>query len=213
MANVTDPVGVGLVASLARPGGNVTGLSNMSPELSGKRLELLKQIVPQVARVAALGDPSSPAHAPGWRETESAARSLGVQVQSVGVSEPNPDFAGAFAAITGYRADGLLTLSQPLLDVYREQIVDFTTTRRMPAIFHNRGYVETGGLTSYGANVPELYRRAASFVDRILKGARPADLPVEQPTTFDFVINLKTAQVLGLTIPPAVLQQATELIQ
>ncbi len=213
MANVTDPVALGLVASLARPGGNLTGVSNLAPELGGKRLELLKEIVPQLARVAVLGDPSSPSHAPGWRETERAARSLRVQVQSVEVREPKPDFASAFAAITRDRAHALLTLSQPLMLVYRKQIVDFTATRRMPAIFHTREFVDAGGLMSYGANVPDLYRRAATFVDKILKGARPADLPVEQPMKFDLVINLKTAKALGLTISPTLLFRADEVIR
>jgi putative ABC transport system substrate-binding protein len=213
MANVTDPVAVGLVASLARPGGNITGLSNLSPELGGKRLELLKEIMPQLARVAVLGDPSSPSHAPGWREMESAARSFGVQVHSWEVREPNPDFAGAFAAITRYRADALITLSQPLMDVYWEQIVAFTTTQRLPAIFNRRKFVEAGGLMSYGANAADLYRRAAAFVDKILHGAQPAELPVEQPVKFDLVINLKTAKALGLTISPTLLFQATEVIQ
>jgi len=213
MANVTDPVTLGLVASLARPGGNITGVTNLAPDLGGKRLELFKEIVPQLSRVAVLGDPSSPSHAPGWRETESAARSLGVQVQSLEVRAPNPDFAGAFSAITRYRADALLTLSQPLIRVYREQIVDFTAKRRMPAIFHTRKFVEAGGLMSYAADVIELYRRAATYVDKILKGAKPADLPVEQPTKFELIINLKTAKALDLTIPPSVLYRADKVIK
>lgn len=213
MANVTDPVTLGLVASLARPGGNITGVTNLAPELGQKRLELLKEIVPQLSRVAVLGDPSSPSHAPGWRETESAARSLGVQVQSLEVRAPNPDFAGAFSAITRYRADALLTLSQPLIRVYREQIVDFTVKRRMPAIFHTRAFVEAGGLMSYAADVIALYRRAATHVDKILKGAKPADLPVERPTKFDLVINLKTAKALGISFPPSILLQATKVIE
>jgi putative ABC transport system substrate-binding protein len=213
MANVTDPVGLGLVASLARPEGNITGLSNLAPELGGKRLELLKEIVPRLARVAVLGDPSSPSHAPGWRETESAARSLGVQVQSVGVREPNPDFAGAFSAITRYRADALLTLSQPLVRVYREQIMDFTAKRRMPAIFHTREFVEAGGLMSYAADTVELYRRAATYVDKILKGRKPVDLPVEQPMKFELVINLKTAKQIGVTIPQWTLMKADRVIK
>ena len=213
MANVSNPVALGLVASLARPGGNITGVTNLAPELGEKRLELLKQIVPQLSRVAVLGDPSSPSHAPGWRETESAARLLGVQVQSLEVRAPNPDFAGAFSAITRYRADALLTLSQPLIRVNRERIVDFTAKRRMPAIFHTRAFVEAGGLMSYAANAIELYRRAATHVDKILKGAKPADLPVEQPTKFDFVINLKTAKALGITFPPSILLRATDVIE
>jgi putative ABC transport system substrate-binding protein len=213
MANVTDPVALGLVASLARPGGNITGLTNLAPELSGKRLELLKEIVPQLARVAVLGDPSSPSYAPGWRETDIAARSLGVQVQPLEVRAPNPDFAGAISAITRHRADALLTLSQPLIRVYRGQIVDFTAKRRMPAMFHTREFAEAGGLMSYAPDVPAMYRRAATYVDKILKGAKPADLPVEQPTKFELVINLKTAKQIGLTIPPNVLARADKVIK
>jgi putative ABC transport system substrate-binding protein len=213
MANVTDPVAVGLVASLARPGGNITGISNLSPELGTKRLELLKELVPQLARVAVLGDPSSPSHAPQWREMERAAQSFGVQVQSWEVSEPNPDFAGTFAAIIRSRADALITLSQPLIEVYRQQIVDFTVTRRLPAIFHRRGFVDAGGLMSYGANAADLYRRAATFVDKILHGAQPAELPVEQPVKFDLIINRKTAKAMGITMPPSLLLLADEVIQ
>jgi putative ABC transport system substrate-binding protein len=213
MTNVTDPVALGLVASLARPGGNLTGVSNLAPELGGKRLELLKELVPQLARVAALGDPSSPSHAPQWREMERAARAFGVQVHSVEVREPHPDFAGAFAAITRSRADALLTLAQPLIEVHQQQIVDFTATRRLPAIFHRREFVEAGGLMSYAPNAADLYRRAATFVAKILQGARPAELPVEQPVKFDLVINLKTAKALGLTVPLGTLLQATEVIQ
>jgi len=213
MANVTDPVAVGLVESLARPGGNITGISNLAPDLGGKRLDLLKEIVPGLSRVAVLGDPSSPSHAPGWRETESAAQSLGVQVQSVEVRAPNPDFAGAFAAIVRYGADALLTLSQPLIRVHRTQIIDFTVKRRMPAIFHTRQFVDAGGLMSYAANDVELFRRAATYVDKILKGANPADLPVEQPRKFEFIVNLKAAKQIGLTIPPNVLARADRVIQ
>ena len=213
MANVTDPVVLGFVASLARPGGNITGLTNLAPELGGKRLELLKEIVPKLSRVAVLGDPTSPGHATGWRETEIAARSLGVQVQSLEVRAPNPDFEGAFSAITRDRANALLTLSQPLIRVYREQIVDFTAKRRMPAIFHTREFVEAGGLMSYAPDVPAMFRRAATYVDKILKGAKPADLPVEQPKKFEFIINLKAAKQIGLTIPPNVLARADKVIK
>jgi len=213
MVNVTDPVGIGLVPSLARPAGNLTGLSNLAPDLGRKRLELLKEMVPHLVRVAVLGDPSSPSHAPGWRETETAAQLLGLRLQSVEVREPRPDFAGAFAAIVKYRADALVTLSQPLIVVYRKEIVDFTATRRMPAIFHAQEFAEAGGLMSYGANVPDLYRRAAVFVDKILKGAKPADLPVERPSKFEFVINIKTAKTLGLNVPPSLLRRADRLIE
>ena len=213
MVNVTDPVAIGLVGNLARPGGNLTGVSNMSPELGVKRLELLKELVPQLARVAILGDPSSPSHAPQWRDMQNAARSIGVQAHSWGVREPRPDFAKAFAGIIASRADALITLSQPLLDVHEEEIVAFTETQRLPAIFNRRNFVEAGGLMSYGANVADLFRRAAAFVDKILKGAQPAELPVEQPVKFDLVIRLKTAKALGLTIPSTLLVQATEVIE
>ncbi|HEU4343199.1 MAG TPA: ABC transporter substrate-binding protein [Candidatus Binatia bacterium] len=213
MANVTDPVVLGLVASVARPGGNITGLTNLAPELGGKRLELLKEIVPKLSRVAVLGDPTSPGHTAGWRETEIAAQSLGVQVQSLEVRAPNPDFEGAFSAITRHRANALLTLSQPLIRVYRQQIVDFTAKRRVPAIFPFRELVEAGGLMSYGANVDDMFRRAATYVDKILKGTKPADLPVEQPTKFELLINLKAAQKIGLTIPPEVLARADRVIK
>ena len=213
MVNVTDPVAIGLVPSLARPGGNLTGVSNMSPELGVKRLELLKELVPQLTRVAILGDPSSPSHPPQWRDMQSAARSFGVQVRSWEVREPQPNFASTFAAIITSRADALITLSQPLLDVYADQIVAFTVTQRLPAIFNRRKFMEAGGLMSYGANVADLFRRAAGFVDRILQGARPAELPVEQPVKFDLVINLKTAKAMGLTISPTLLFQATEVVE
>jgi len=213
MVNVTDPVAIGLVANLARPGGNLTGVSNMSPELGVKRLELLKELVPQLARVAILGDPSSPSHAPQWRDMQSAARSIGVQVHSWEVRAPQPEFARTFAGIITSRADALITLSQPLLDVHAEQIVAFTATQRLPAIFNRRKFVEAGGLMSYGANVADLYRRAAAFVDKILKGTKPAELPVEQPEKFDLVINVKAAKALGLTISSTLLSQATEVIE
>lgn len=213
MANVTDPVAIGLVPNLARPGGNLTGVSNMSPELGVKRLALLKELVPQLARVAILGDSSSPSHAPQWRDMQSAARTFGVEVHSWEVRAPLPDFAMTFAGIIASRADALITLSQPLLDVYADQIVAFTVTQRIPAIFNRRKFMEVGGLMSYGANVADLFRRAAGFVDKILKGVPPAELPVEQPAKFDLVINLKTAKAMGLTIPSTLLLQATEVIE
>jgi putative ABC transport system substrate-binding protein len=188
-------------------------LSNISPELAPKRLELLQQMVSRLARLAVLGDPSSPSYPPQWIQTESAAQSIGVQVRSFEVREPAPDFAGAFSAISTFGADALITLTQPLIDVYRDQIVAFAAARRMPGMFHARAYVEAGGLMSYAPSIRELFRRAATYVDKILKGANPADLPVEQPTRFDFVINLKTARDFGLTIPQEVLMQATEVIE
>jgi putative ABC transport system substrate-binding protein len=213
MTNVTDPVVLGLVASLANPGGNITGLTNLAPEVGGKRLELLKETVPKLSRVAVLGDSTSPSHAIGWREMETAAKSLRLQVQSVEVRAPNPDLEGAFSAIARDHANALLTLSQPLIVVYRKQIVDFTMKRQMPAIFHTEAFIESGGLMSYAPNIAAMYRRAAIYVDKVLKGTKPADIPVEQPTKFEFVINLKTAKQIGLTIPPNVLARADKVIR
>ena len=213
MSNVTDPVELGLVTSLAHPGGNITGLTNLAPEVGGKRLELLKETVPNLSRVAVLGDPTSPSHAIGWRETESAAKSLGVQVQSLEVRPPNPDFEGAFAAIARDHSNALLTLSQPLIVVHRKQIVELTTKRRIPAIFHTEDFIEAGGLMSYAPNIAAMFRRSATYVDKILKGTKPTDLPVEQPTKFEFIINLKTAKQIGLTLPPNVLTRADKVIK
>jgi putative ABC transport system substrate-binding protein len=178
-----------------------------------KRRELRKERVPRLARVAVLGDPSSPSHASQGRERESAARSFGVQGPSREVREPTPAFAGAFAAIPSDRADALLTLSPPLWDVYWDQIVAFTAPQRLPAICKRRTWVDAGGRMSYGANAADLYRRAATCVDPLLHGAKPAELPVEQPVQFDLVINLKTAQARGRTIPPPLLCQAAEVIR
>jgi len=213
MSNVTDPVELGLVTSLAHPGGNITGLTNLAPEVGGKRLELLKETVPNLSRVAVLGDPTSPSHAIGWRETESAAKSLGVQVQSLEVRPPNPDFEGAFAAIARDHSNALLTLSQPLIVVHRKQIVDFTLKRRIPAIFHSEDFIEAGGLMSYAPNIAAMWRRAAVIVDKVLKDTKPADIPVEQPTKFEFIVNLKAAKQIGLTIPPNVLARANNVIR
>jgi putative ABC transport system substrate-binding protein len=213
MSNVTDPVELGLVASLAKPGHNITGLTNLAPEVGGKRLELLKETAPNLSRVAVLGDPTSPSHAIGWRETETAAKSLGVQVQSFEVRPPNPDFEGVFSAVTRVHANALLTLSQPLIVVHRKQIVDFTLKQRMPAIFHNEDFIDAGGLMVYSPNIAAMFRRAASYVDKILKGGKPADLPVEQAMKLEFVINLKTAKQIGLTIPPNVLVRADKVIR
>jgi ABC-type uncharacterized transport system substrate-binding protein len=213
LAVVADPVGTGLVESLARPGGNITGMSLMYPELSAKRLELLKGMVPTAARVAVLLNPDTPASQLQWRELEVAAPRLDVQLQAVEVRRAT-DFARAFATVAGWPADALFVIDDPtLLPAHQTEIVDFATRHRLPTMTGLRSLVDAGGLMSYGASFPALFRRAATFVVKILRGAKPSDLPVEQPTTFDLVINLKTAQALGLTIPPPLLFQATEVLR
>jgi putative ABC transport system substrate-binding protein len=207
-----DPVGLGLVASLARPGANVTGLANMAPELNAKRLELLKEIVPGMVRVAYLWVPSVPAEVSSKRHAEAAAQALGLDLLAFAVESPG-DLDGAFEAATGAGADALMMAPNTIVNAQRARIVEFAARARLPAAYPDTRFATIGGLLSYGANPAALYRRAAYYVDRILKGTPPADLPVEQPTTFDFVINLKTAQALGLTIPQHVLLQATEIIQ
>ena len=212
MASAGDPVGSGLVASLARPGGNVTGLSLLVPELGGKRLQLLKEVVPGVSRVAVLWNAANPYPVLVWRQTEAAARALGVHLQSLDVRGPD-DLEGAFAAATRGRAGALITVEDPLTFGQRKRIVDFAARARLPAMYGFREFVDAGGLMSYAASLADLSRRAATYVDKILKGAKPADLPVEQPTKFELVINLKTAKALGLTIPPSVLIRADQVIQ
>ena len=207
-----DPVRAGLVASLARPGGNITGLSVLAPELSGKRLELLKEVVPGMTRVAVLWNAANPANASAWEETQAAAGALGLLLHSREVRGPQ-DLKGAFALTAKVRPDALLVLGDSLLGIYRQQIVEFATQQHLPSVFFGREWVVAGGLMSYGPSVPDLYRRAATYVDKILKGAKPAALPVEQPTKFELVINLKTAKALGLTIPRSVLVRADEVIE
>jgi ABC-type uncharacterized transport system substrate-binding protein len=211
-APVGDPVGLGLVASTARPGGNVTGLTNLGPGLSAKRLELLKEAVPSASRVAALLNLTNPSAAPHLRETLGAAQKLGVRVQPLEV-RGTEDFERAFEAATREHAEALVTHADALFFQYRAQLVGLTLRGRLAGVFPEREFVEAGGLLAYGANIPDIFRRAAAYVDKILKGASPADLPVEAPTKFDLVVNLGTAGALGLAIPPAVLQQATEIIQ
>jgi putative ABC transport system substrate-binding protein len=206
------PERIGLVASLARPGGNVTGLSNVSPELQGKRLQLLKEIAPSVARVALLYNAASPVEPLGLRELLAAAPAAGVIIQPVDVRAPD-DLPAALAAVASGRAQALMALGNPANFQGRQLIADFAARGRLPGIFEERLFVEAGGLMSYAPSFTALFRRAATYVDRILKGARPADLPVEEPTTFELVINLKTAKALGLTIPQSVLIRADELIQ
>ena len=208
----TEPLETGLVASLARPGGNITGLSYMSSDLSGKRLELLREVVPGVSRIAVLSNPSSATVPPMMRKTEVAARALGVQLQRLEVHGPD-DFERVFQAATKERAGALLTLDDAFAFTQRTRIVKLATKNRLPAIYGFREFVEVGGLMSYAANLSDMYRRAATYVDKILKGTKPADLPVEQPMKFELVINLKTAEQIGLTIPPNVLVRADKVIK
>jgi putative ABC transport system substrate-binding protein len=207
-----DPVGSGFVASLARPGGNITGLSTLSPEISGKQLELLKEIIPKLSRVAVLGTSTRPGNAQELREVELAAGALGVKLQYVDVLSPK-DIEPAFQAARKGRADALLVLGSPVLISYRKQLVDLAVKNRLPAIYNRSEFVEDGGLMTYGVSVTDLFRRAATYVDKILKGAKPADLPVEQARKFELVINLKAAKQIGLTIPPNVLARADKVIK
>ena len=209
---VTDPVEAGLVVSLARPKGNVTGITIISVQLSGKRLELLREVVFGLSRVAALSNPTSLGSPLQIRETTAAARTLGIQLQAVDVRESN-DFEQAFEAATKERAGALLTLDDPLFFTHRSKIVELAAKRRLPAIYGFREFVEAGGLMTYGPNLPNMYHRAAAHVDKILKGAKPGNLPVEQPTKFELVINLKAAKQIGLTIPPNVLARADRVIK
>ena len=197
---------------LARPGWNVTGLSFMSPDLAGKRLGLIKEVLPRLSRVAVLWDAANPYPALAFKETQRAAQILGVEVQSLEVRGPD-DFDGAFEAAKRQQPDALVTIGDPLTADFRKQIADFASTYRLPAMYPLREYVVAGGLMSYGASSSDLVRRAAGYVDKILKGAKPSDLPVEQPTKFELVINLKAANALGLAIPPSVLALADEVIE
>jgi putative ABC transport system substrate-binding protein len=212
MANSTDPVGTGFVASLARPGGNVTGLSNISPELSAKRLELLKEAVPGLSRVAIMWSPDVRGAVLDYKETENAARSLRLQLQSAEVSRAD-DFSRAFSALTIRRAEALIVAGSPLTYINRGQIASLAQKNRLPSMSTQREFADAGGLITYGPNLAEQWRRAATYVDKILKGAKPGDLPVEQPTKFELVINLKTAKALGLTIPPSLLRRADQVIE
>ena len=213
MIGVNDPVGLGLVSSLARPGGNVTGLSySVGHEIYGKQLALLKEVAPKAKRVAVLWNPDVTTLAPSMREVSVAARSLELQLQPLGARGPS-EFESAFAAMARERAEGILVIVDPVFSFHRSQLADFAARSRLPAAYTNRQAVEAGGLMSYGPSFPDLWRRAAGYVDRILKGAKPADLPVEQPTKFELVINLKTAKALGITIPQKVLARADELIE
>jgi putative tryptophan/tyrosine transport system substrate-binding protein len=212
MADAGDPLGSDLVASLARPGGNVTGMSLMAPDLGGKRLELLKEMLPQLARVAVLWNAANPYSALVFKETQAAGRTLGIEVQSLEMRGPG-DFDGAFAAARQQHPAALIAVEDPLTITYLKRIADFAVAEQLPSLYGLRGYVEVGGLISYGANLDDLHRRAAGYVDKILKGATPANLPVQQPAKFEMVINLKTAKALGLTVPPTLLARADEVIE
>jgi putative ABC transport system substrate-binding protein len=209
---VGDPVGTGVVASLSRPGGNITGVSGFSSELGGKRLELLKELLPRLMRVAVLWNPSVPDKVIEWQQTQEAARALGLQLQSLEV-RARGDFAVAFEAARRGGAEAMIALPEPLVFNQRDVILEFTATSHLPALYAWKEFVEAGGLISYGPNIDANYRRAAVYVDKIHKGARPADLPVERPTKFELVINLKTAQALGITIPPSLLVFADQVIK
>jgi putative ABC transport system substrate-binding protein len=210
MAFEDDPVGSGFVASLARPGGNITGLSTLFPEMSGKQLELLKEIVPQLSRVTVLGNVTSPGRPQALREINVAADGFGVQIQYLEVRGPK-DIETAFREASKEHADAVLVLATTIL--YRRHVLDLAVRSRLPTIYGRPEYVDDGGLVYYGPSYTALYRRAAVYVDKILKGAKPADLPVEQPTKFELVINLKTAKQIGLTIPPNVLARADRVIK
>jgi len=213
MTNDRDPVGNGFVASLARPGGNITGLSTLSPEISGKRLELLKETVPKLSRVVVFGTSTSVINAQELREVELAAGALGVKLQYHDVLAPK-DIESAFRAAAKERSDAvLMNVSGALMSFQRIQIAELAVKIRLPVTYHRRDYVEAGGLMSYGVNQDDLDRRAARYVDKILKGTKPADLPVEQPAKFEFIINLKAAKQIGLTIPPNVLARADRVIR
>jgi putative ABC transport system substrate-binding protein len=212
MATSGDPVGTGLIASLSRPGGNMSGLSLLAPDLGGKRMELLKETAPKVSRVGILWNPTNAVKALELKSTEVAAKALGVIVTSNEVRAPK-DFDRAFAAIAEERPSALITLSDPLTRGHKTQIAEFAVKSRLPMIAELREFAEAGGLMTYGASLLDLSRRAATYVDKILKGAKPSDLPIEQPTKFELVINLKTAKALALTIPQSLLVRADEVIR
>ena len=212
MVAIADPIAIGLVASLARPSENITGLTFISPELTGKRLELLKEVVPGLTRVAVLANPGHPGSAPQVREAQVAAQALGLQLQLWEVRDPK-EFDSAFSAMTRERVGALIVLSDALFLAERRRIADLAAMHRVPAIHYVKEYADAGGLMAYGASIPDQFRRAATYVDKILMGAKPAELPVEQPTKFELVLNLKTAKALGLTIPQHVLIRADKVIE
>jgi putative ABC transport system substrate-binding protein len=208
-----DPVGAGLIDSLARPGGNITGVTTLQRELSGKRLELLKEAVPGISRVGVLWYATGESSTIGFKEYEAAARALKIPLQPLGLRGPNPDLDGAFQAAAKGRVNALVPIITPPVLRYQKQIVDLAIKNRLPSMCERSEFIEAGGLASYSSNDADQFRRAAYYVDRILKGAKPADLPVEQPMKFEFVINLKTAKQIGVTIAPEVLARANKLIK
>lgn len=212
MAQSADPVGIGLAQSFARPGGNVTGLTTLSSELPGKQLELLQEAVPTISRVAILSNPANPSSGIALKHVETPARTLGVRLQVIDAAQPK-DLDRAFAAMTRDHVDGLVVLPDPMFLSQRTRIADLAAGARVPAIYGIPEHVVAGGLMGYAANRADMFRRAAVYVDKILKGANPADMPIEQPIKFDFVINLKTAKALGLVIPQALLLRASDVIQ
>jgi putative tryptophan/tyrosine transport system substrate-binding protein len=212
MLNSAYPDKIGLVESLARPGGNITGFSNVGPELAGKKQQLLKEMVPKVSRLALFWNPANPIEAMGLRDAQAAAAVVGLEIQSIEVRALE-DYPVAFAAVTAGRADALHASVNPVNSRNYQLILDFAVKNRMPSSFDERLFVVAGGLFSYGSSFADTYQRAATYADKILKGAKPADMPIQQPTKFEFVINLKTAKALGLTIPQSLLLRADEVIQ
>jgi ABC-type uncharacterized transport system substrate-binding protein len=212
MGSVSDPVAAGFVASLARPGGNITGISSMMPDLVGKQLELLKEVLPKVSRVALLGNPANPAHAAELRQAQDAAGALGVRLQPLDARDLS-EIDRAFAATSTERAGAVIVFSDTVLVDHRTRIADHALRRRLPTVFAVSQFAEAGGLLAYGPSLADGFRRAALYVDKILKGAKPADLPIAQPTKFELVVNLKTAKALGLTIPQSILVRADHVIK
>jgi putative ABC transport system substrate-binding protein len=212
MTAAGDPLSSGLVASLAHPGGNVTGMSLMVPDIAGKRLELLREILPRLARVAVLWNAANPYPAIVFKETQAAGQRLSIEIQSLEVRSPD-DFNDAFEKVRWQRPDALIEVEDPLTNSLHKRIVEFAAAEHLPSLHGVGQEVEAGGLISYGASIPDLFHRAAGYVDKILRGARPADLPVEQPTKFELVVNVKTANTLGLEVPPTLLTRADEVIE
>jgi len=208
-----DPVATGIIDSLAHPGGNITGVTRLTRELSGKRLELLKEAVPRMSRVAVLWSPDDSGASIAFKEYQAVAPSLKIQLQSLEVRDPNPDFEGAFRAAAKESANALITITNPVLSRYLKRIADLAISNRLPSMYERIAWVEAGGLMSYSANDVETFKRAATYVDKILKGAKPGDLPVQQATKFELVINLNTAKQIGLTIPVRVLERANRVIK
>ena len=213
MITTADPVATGLIDSLARPGENITGITRITRDLNGKRLELLKEVVPTISRIGVLFQAGSTSGDIHFKDYETAARAFKIQLRSLGVRGQNPDFEAALRAAAKERVGAFVTITNTLTNFYRKQIADLAIKHRLPSMYESSSYVEAGGLTSYSANEAESFRRAAVYVDKVLKGTKPADLPVEQPTKFELVINLKTAKALNLTIPQSVLFRADRVIK